>query len=149
MIRKEQVVDTEANKRTVRRVFEEAFTQGDLDVVDACLAPEAVDRHPFADDEPDFRAHLKGNIRMLRAALPDLVASVEDLVAEGDRVAARVHLTGTHTGAPLFGVAPTGSQVAVEQFHIVQCDEGARGIRHWAYVGVDQLAAQVAATAAI
>jgi len=137
-------MNTETNKRTVRRVFEEAFTRGDLDAVDACLAPDAVDRHPFADDEPNFRAHLKGNIRMLRAALPDLEASVEDLIAEGDRVAARVHLTGTHTGAPLFGTAATGARIAVEQFHIVQCDEQARGIRHWAYVGIDQLQQPVA-----
>jgi len=141
-------VSTEANKRTVRRVFEEAFTQGHLEVVDACLAPDAVDRHPFAADEPDFRSHLKGTIRMLRAALPDLEASVQDLVAEDDRVAARVHLTGTHTGGPLFGTEATGGRIAVEQFHIVQCDDQARGIRHWAYVGVDQLQRQVTATPA-
>jgi predicted ester cyclase len=141
-------MDTEANKRTVRRVFEEAFTRGDLDLVDACLAPDAVDRHPFADDEPDFRTHLKGTIRMLRAALPDLQTTVEDLIAEGDRVAARIHLTGTHTGGPLFGAEPTGGRVAVEQFHFVQCDEEARGIRHWAYVGVDQLQRQLAPTPA-
>lgn len=138
-------MDTIANKRTVRRVFEEGFTAGNVDVVDDCLAPDAVDRHPFADDEPDFRSHLKGNIRMLRAALPDLRATVDDLVAEGDRVAARVSLTGTHTGGPLFGTPATGGRIQIEQFHIVQCDDQARGIRHWAYVGVDQLQTQLLA----
>jgi len=137
-------VNTEANKQTVRRVFEEAFSGGDLDVVDACLAPDAVDRHPFGPDEPDFRTHLKGMIRMLRAALPDLQAAVQDLIAEGDRVAARVYLTGTHTGAPLFGAPAAGGRVEVEQFHIVQCDAQARGIRHWANVGIDQLQRQLA-----
>jgi predicted ester cyclase len=136
-------MDTEANKRTVAKVFEEAFTQGNVDVVDDCLSPDAVDRHPFAADEPDFRAHLKGTIRMLRAALPDLRADVQDLVAEGDRVAARVHLTGTHTGVPLFGAASTGGRVAIEQFHIVQCDEAARGVRHWAYVGLEEMRGQL------
>ena len=138
-------MDTTANKRTVRRVFEEGFTAGCVDVVDECLAPDAVDRHPFGNDEPDFRTHLKGIIRMLRAAMPDLNATVEDLVAEGDRVAARVSMTGTHTGEPLFGAPATGGRIQIEQFHIVQCDEQARGIRHWAYAGVDQMLSQIAA----
>jgi predicted ester cyclase len=141
-------MDLIANKRTVRRVFEEGFNAGRVDVVDECLAPDAVDRHPFGDDEPDFRAHLKGVIGLLRAAMPDLTASVDDLVAEGDRVAARVSMTGTHTGAPLFGVEASGRRIAIEQFHIVQCDEYARGIRHWAYAGVDQMLSQLTAPAA-
>jgi predicted ester cyclase len=141
-------MDPTANKRTVRRVFEEGFTAGNVDVVDECLSPDAVDRHPFGEDEPDFRAHLKGIIGMLRAAMPDLRAEVDDLVAEGDRVAARVSMTGTHTGAPLFGVPATGGRIRIEQFHIVQCDERARGIRHWAYAGVDQIQSQLAAQAA-
>src|SRR5437763_4077790 len=98
-----QVVDSERNKATVRRVFVEGFGQGRLDVVDECLAPDAVDHHELADGDDTFRAHLKGVIAMLRAGLPDLVMSVEDLIAEGDRVAARVVLTGTHTGAPIAG----------------------------------------------
>ena len=138
-------MDTVANKRTVRRVFEEGFSGGNADVVDECLAPDAVDRHPFGDDEPDFRSHLKGIIRMLRAAMPDLNAAVDDLVAEGDRVAARVSVTGTHTGEPLFGTPASGARIQIEQFHIIQCDEQARGIRHWAYAGVDQMLSQLAA----
>ena len=121
-------MDPIANKRTVRRVFEEGFNAGTSDVVDECLAPDAVDRHPFGADEPDFRAHLKGIIGMLRAAMPDLRAEVDDLVAEGDRVAARVSMTGTHTGAPLFGVQAAGGRIRIEQFHIVQCRRA--GARH-------------------
>ncbi len=83
-------MDTNANKQTVRRVFEEGFTAGHLDVVDECLAPGAVDRHEFTDEEGDFRGHLKAIITMFRASFPDLPMSVDDLVAEGDRVAARV-----------------------------------------------------------
>jgi predicted ester cyclase len=141
-------MDLTANKSTVRRVFEEGFNAGRLDVVDECLAADAVDRHPFGADEPDFRAHLKGVISLLRAAMPDLRAEVEDLVAEGDRVAARVSMTGTHTGAPLFGLEAAGGRIAIEQFHIVQLDEQGRGIRHWAYAGVDQMLSQLAPSAA-
>jgi predicted ester cyclase len=141
-------MDTIANKRTVRRVFEEAFTGGLVDVVDECLAPDAVDRHPFGEDEPDFRTHLKGIIRMLRGAMPDLHAEVDDLVAEGDRVAARVSMTGTHTGEPLFGIPATGGLLRVEQFHIIQCNDDGLGVRHWAYAGVDQMLSQLGSSTA-
>ena len=89
-------MDTNTNKQTVRRVFEEGFTAGRLDVIDECLAPGAVDRHEFTDEEGDFRGHLKAIITMFRASFPDVQMSVEDLVAEGDRRGARS--TGTHTG---------------------------------------------------
>ncbi|HEX4430456.1 MAG TPA: ester cyclase [Frankiaceae bacterium] len=141
-------MDTTANKRTVRRVFEEGFTAGNADVVDECLSPDAVDRHPFGDDEPDFRAHLKGVIRMLRGAMPDLHAEVDDLVGEGDRVAARVSMTGTHAGEPLFGIPATGGRIRIEQFHIIQFNDEALGIRHWAYAGIDQMLSQLAGPAA-
>ena len=80
-------MDSERNKDNVRRIFEEGFTRGHLEVVDDCIAPDAVDRHEFTPDEPDFPSHLKGVMTMLRSALPDLAMTVEDLVAEGDRVA--------------------------------------------------------------
>ena len=60
------------NKQTVRRVFEEGFTAGDVAVIDECLAPGAVDRHEFTDEEGDFRGHLKAIITMFRASFPDL-----------------------------------------------------------------------------
>jgi predicted ester cyclase len=138
----------ERNKATVRRVFEEGFNEGRLDVVDECLAADAVDRHEFSADAPDFRAHLKQIITMLRASLPDLHMTVEDLLAEGDLVAARVTLTGTHTGAPLLGIPAVGRPVRVEQFHIVGCDAQGRGISHAAYDGAEQVIAQVRAEAA-
>jgi predicted ester cyclase len=142
-------MDVERNKRSVRRVFEEGFNAGDLDVIDECLAPGAVDRHEFTDEEGDFRGHLKGVITMLRDSLPDLAMSVEDLVAEGDRVATRVRLTGTHTGAPFLGIAASGNRVDVEQFHFVHCDDEGRGVVHWAAVGEEDLVRQLAASTAL
>ena len=135
----------ERNKTTVRRVFDEGFSQGRTEVVDETLAPEAVDRHPFEPGEEDFRDHLKAAISMFRLAMPDLRAHVEDIVAEGSTVAARVRMTGTHTGAPLFGIPAAGHPVDVEQFHFIQVDELGRGLRHWANVGVAELRQQISA----
>jgi predicted ester cyclase len=137
-------MDVNSNKRSMRRVFDEGFSEGRLEVADECLAPDAEDHHDFAPGE-DFRAHLKGIISMLRGAMPDLRADVVDLVAEGDRVAARVILTGTYTGDPIGEMEPRGQRVRVEQFHIVQFDDEARGLRHWANVDEAGLFAQLAA----
>jgi predicted ester cyclase len=145
-IAEEDEMDVERNKATVRRVFEEGFNQGRLEVVDLCLAADAVDHHEQADGS--FRDHLKAVITMLRAGMPDLTMTVEDLIAEGDRVAARVVLTGTHTGAPIAGIEARGHPVRVEQFHFVQCDGEGRGRAHWAAAGIDQLAGQLAGAAA-
>jgi steroid delta-isomerase-like uncharacterized protein len=135
----------ERNKAIVRRVFDEGFSQGRTDVVDEALAPDAVDRHPFEPDEEDFRDHLKAAIAMFRGGMPDLQADVEDIVAEGGTVAARVRMRGTHTGAPLFGVPAAGRSVDIEQFHFIHVDDQGRGVRHWANVGVSELRQQISA----
>jgi predicted ester cyclase len=140
-------MDLDRGKANVRSVFEEAFSQGRLEVIDEALAPDAVDRHPFEEGEPDFRTHLKGNVTMLRAAIPDLHASVEDLVAESGTVAVRVRMTGTHSGTPLFGISATGRAVDIEQFHFIAVDEQGRGARHWANVGLDDLRKQISPVA--
>jgi predicted ester cyclase len=133
----------ERNKATVRRVFDEGFSQGRIDVVDEALSPDAVDRHPFEPGEADFRDHLKAAITMFRQAMPDLLASVEDIVAEGSTVAARVRITGTHTGSPLFGVPSAGRSVDIEQFHFIHSDEQGHGLRHWANVGAAEIRQQI------
>jgi len=88
-------------------------------------------------------AHLKGVITMLRTAMPDLTMAVEDLVGEGDRVAVRTMLTGTHTGGPLLGIPPTGRSVRVEQFHFIECNDAGMGAVHWAAIGDHDLVAQL------
>lgn len=135
--------ELERNKTTVRRVFDEGFSRGRTAVVDETLAADAVDRHPFEPGEADFRDHLKAAIVMFRQAMPDLQASVEDIVAEGSTVAARVRMTGTHTGAPLFGVPAAGRPVDIEQFHFIEVDDRGLGVRHWANVGASELRQQI------
>jgi predicted ester cyclase len=138
-------MDLARNKSTVRRVFEEGFSLGKLDVVDSALAPDAVDRHPFEDGAPDFSTHLKAAIGMFRGAMPDLKASVEDIVAEGSTVAARVRMTGTHSGSHLFGIPAAGRPVDIEQYHFIECDEQGRGVKHWANIGELDLRQQISA----
>jgi len=104
----EQMTD---NKRTVTRLFE-TFNTGDLTAIDAVVAPEYVDAR--GDTGPAaFRAVVVG----LRGAFPDIHYTLDDLIAEGDRVAVRWRWTGTHRAAfrnhPATGkaVANTGAGI--------------------------------------
>jgi predicted ester cyclase len=67
---------------------------------------------------------------MLRTAFPDLRFTIEELVAEGDIVAGRLTMTGTHEG-PLMGMPPpTGLAVRQDHMHFVRYRDG-RAIEHW------------------
>ena len=112
-------------------------------MVDAALAPEAVDHHPFADDQPDMAAHLAGAIGMFRSAVPDLQVTVTHLLEDGNLLAARVEMTGHHTGTPMMGVPAQDKEFAITQFHLIEAGPDGRGIRHWANIAVDDLIRQL------
>ena len=107
----------EQNKRSVQRLFE-TFNQGDLTPVDQLVGPDYVgaqgDRGPAG-----FRAVVLG----LRTAFPDLHYTVDELVAEEDRVAVRWHWTGTHQG-PFRTFAATGRSVSNSGAGIFRVLEG-------------------------
>ena len=62
-------------------------------------------------------------------AFPDLHVTVEDLIAEGDKIVGRVTLTGTHQGE-LLGIPATGKKVAFSEIHIVRISNG-KAVEHW------------------
>ncbi len=94
----------------VRLIFEQAFNQGDLDVVDNLVAADAA-AHIGSWGAPASRLGLKQMIANLRSAFPDLHCTVEDEISEGDKLAAHWTMRGTHKGV-YFGNPPTGKQVS-------------------------------------
>ena len=72
---------------------------------------------------PPGQDGLKALRRLVEHAFPDLKPTIRDILAEGDRVAARVGLEGTHRG-DFMGVAATGRPVATEVFEIVRIEAG-------------------------
>jgi predicted ester cyclase len=109
------------NKGLVRRVFEEGFTQGNAGVFDEVLAPNYVN-HDFPMPVPG-REGLKQVLSLFRAAFPDLRVSIEDEVAEGDRVASRGYFAGTHRGE-FMGLAPTGKPINVAYIDMWRVENG-------------------------
>jgi len=98
----------EQNKTLARRWFEDLFSRGDLDATNEILSADFVD-HLTHEDE---RGHeeLKLYVSIYRTAFPDIQDTVEDIVAEGDKVVVRWTSRGTQQGE-FMGVAPTGRHV--------------------------------------
>jgi steroid delta-isomerase-like uncharacterized protein len=68
-------------------------------------------------------------VSMFRAGMPDLKVVVEDMIAEGDKVATRYTLEGTHEGE-LFGVPPTGKRLSIKSITVERVSEG-KIREHW------------------
>ncbi len=105
--------------------FERMFNNGDLDYVDNAVAPNAIDHQEPAG--VDFAAHLQDVISTLRTAFPDLRFEVHDVVCDGDVVACRSTMTGTHQGplrvGPMAGLPIAGARVEVPHMHFFRYDD--------------------------
>jgi steroid delta-isomerase-like uncharacterized protein len=110
------------NKTIVRRLVDECVNKGNLSVVDELTAPAYVYREPTTG-ELRGSAAFKQMIQMYRTAFPDLRMTIDDQVAEGDRVATRWTCRGTHKGE-LMGIAPTNKTVTVTGLVITRLANG-------------------------
>ena len=114
----------EKNKEVVRRVLEEFWHQGDERVLDELFAPDYINHelsNPAVQGLEEYKQWARGARAQWSAGMPDWHVTIEDLVAEGNKVAKRWVLRGTHTGE-MFGVPPTGRPIemrAMTLYHIV------------------------------
>lgn len=136
-------------KALTREGFERMFAGGDLDFVDDALAAGAVDHQE--PEGTDFAAHLKYVISTLRTAFPDLRFDVHELVCEGDVVACRSTMTGTHQGplriGPMAALAVNGTSVEVAHMHFFRYDAEGRITDLWHVWNTLALARQLGAPA--
>lgn len=122
---------TSQDNRAVAREFLEAIFSGhDLDAVDRLLAPDFVDHNPW-EGRPPSRDGWKAGTADFLAAFPDLRCEIDDLIAEGDKVAVRNRLMGTHRGE--FVGPPTGRRVEFRSVDIVRVTNG-RIVEHWGLI---------------
>jgi predicted ester cyclase len=122
----------DVRKALIRRLYEEAWSRGDLAVIEELFASNYVGPMPNVPPGPEGE---RRHVAMIRGVFPDLQVALEELVAEGDLVAARSTMTGTDTGG-FMGREPTGQRVTfwgIDFFHFA----GDRITSGWA--GVDML----------
>jgi steroid delta-isomerase-like uncharacterized protein len=109
-------------KALVRRLFEEVWNQGNLAAIDELFAPSYIRYDPAAPEAKGL-AGFKQLVVMLRTAFPDLHFTLEEVIAEDDKVMTRALLRGTHRGEYL-GIAPTGKPVAVMGMVVLRVTQG-------------------------
>jgi steroid delta-isomerase-like uncharacterized protein len=121
-------MSAEENKDIVRR-FWGVWEEGNIDLVDELLAPDYVNRTPATPDQPTGPEGVKGVVSMFRSGMPDLRVVIEDMIADGDKVAVRYTLEGTHKGE-LFGVPPTTQRLSIKSIAIERVSDG-KIREHW------------------
>jgi steroid delta-isomerase-like uncharacterized protein len=133
---------SEENKALARRVVEEVWNRGNVAVVDEAFAEGYTEHNPRPGQDVGIDGY-KGGVTMMRTAFPDLHLDLQDLIAEGDRVALRYTLHGTHEGE-LMGIAPTGNRVASDGMVFARVQDG-RIAERWGVQDVFTILQQVGA----
>ncbi len=114
----------EQNKAMDRRFYEEVWSGGNLAALDELMAVNFDDHdEPHPTETLAGLEHAKQTIAMYRVAFPDVHFTVEDQIAERDRVVTRWTAHGTHTGA-FRGIPPTGKQAMVTGISISRVADG-------------------------
>ena len=121
-------MSTEENKARFRRYVEEAWNKGNVDIMDELMAAHYA-RHMAISAPPLTREGQKQRILGFRRAFPDLRLTIEDMVAEGEKVSIRITLRGTHQGE-FMRVPPTGKQIAVGVVDVARFEDG-KVVEQW------------------
>jgi steroid delta-isomerase-like uncharacterized protein len=118
-------MSAEENKALIRRWFEECYNQGNVAVADQLIAADYVN-HSAPHGQASGLEGEKRYITMIRSAFPDFHVTVEDQIAEGDRVVTRVTAGGTYRGGleDIPSSASVGKQVAVPEILIHRIADG-------------------------
>ena len=124
---------SERNKAQVRRVIDEIYNRGDLEVIDEVAASDLVIR--IGSEEIRGRNEIKRYVTGLRAGFPNLTLTIEDQIAEGDMVVTRWTARGTHAG-DFQGIPATGREVRMTGTDIDRIVDG-KTVDCW--VHMDQL----------
>jgi predicted ester cyclase len=120
---------SEENKALVRRWFAEV-DKGNPTIEDELLPPDYIDHDPPLPGMASGREGVKQANRILHAAFPDTVHTIEDQVAESDKVVTRLSGRGTFTGS-ILGLTPNGQVVTIKGIAIHRIADG-KLVEHWA-----------------
>lgn len=112
----------DANKALVQRFIEDVYNQGNVEAIESFLVPGSL-----------FAGGLAGQIKVIRTAFPDFQVSIDEMIAEGDKVAVRTTTRGTNSGPlaglPAFGkfdrpLPPTGHSILGDNMYVFTIREG-------------------------
>jgi steroid delta-isomerase-like uncharacterized protein len=130
---------SESNKAILRRLFEEVWNKGNLQVADELFGPNYAHHDPSTPDVGRGPEGEKKRATLYRNAFQDLRLTIEELFADGETVAVRWNCRGTHKGE-LSGIAPTGKQISITGISIARFAGGkmVEGWVNWDALGLMQ-----------
>jgi steroid delta-isomerase-like uncharacterized protein len=117
------------NKAVMRRLYDEIFSQGNIDLIDELMADDFVEHEELPPGIPPGKGAVHALVTMLREAFPDFRATAEEMLEDGDKVVTRARFSGTHQGE-FMGIPATGNAVDISVIDIVEFRDG-KAVAHW------------------
>lgn len=117
----------EVNKRIVRR-YQQIYNSNDLDALEEVVAGALLAPKMMSGMKPGIEGAKQVHATTL-IGMPDWHTSIDELIAEGDKVVARITMTGTHTG-DFWGIPATGKRVEFTGIYVVRIENG-KIVEHW------------------
>jgi steroid delta-isomerase-like uncharacterized protein len=122
-------MSAEQNKAIARRWAEEVWSKGNFGLIEELVAPEYVAHDPADPEEVRGTEAIRRYIETFRTAFPDMQLSVEDQVAEAEKVLTRWTARGTHRG-DFFDIAPSGNRLEIAGMSLDRFS-GGRFVESW------------------
>src|SRR6476620_7973337 len=123
-------MSTQDNAANSRRVLEECFNKGNLDLIDEICTPNVVQHDPSMQGDLRGPRALKEQIQAYRDGMSDLELTVDEMFAAEDKVVTRWHGHGTNDGS-MMGMPPTGMRAEVTGITIDRFDSAGRITETW------------------
>jgi steroid delta-isomerase-like uncharacterized protein len=120
---------TQENKALIQRYFDEAWNQGQLSVLDEIMAADYINHNPAVPGLPPGPEGVKPIMAGFRQAFPDLHFTLDEMLAEEDKVVTRWTLRGSHQGE-FMGIPATGKSISVMGIQIERI-LGSQIVEHW------------------
>ena len=113
---------SEENKAIVRRIVQEIWNEGNLDLADELITPDYVD-NVSGSGSPVGPEGFKDAVNGVRDAFPEFTITINDMISEGDKVALVWTFIGTHKGE-LMGIAPTEKLIEFDGIYLYRFKDG-------------------------
>lgn len=121
--------DEEKNVAAIKRFYDEVMGKGNMKAIDELVADNFVEHYLPDPNMPTNKAGLHQSMAMFRTAFPDLQITIDDVIAQGDKVWTYTTMRGTNKGE-LMGMPATGKKIEVKGFDIVRFVNG-KAVEHW------------------
>jgi predicted ester cyclase len=123
---------SEELKAMMRKIFEEAYNKGNLDVLDELIDPNYQRHQPPMKEVHGLDAYKKF-VADVRSAYTNFNIQLEEILADGNKTVARINLTGKHTGrTPTLMAPPTGKEISMKGCTVSTWENG-KVVEEWAY----------------